>query len=79
MAQLTIKDIMTKEAVTVRAETSLIDVAKTMTEHKFNGLPVVDANGILIGIVTEYNFDQQSVRYPSADTAVGPRPIAGFQ
>ena len=45
--------IMTREVVTVRAATPVIDAATLMTERKIGGLPVVDTSGKLLGIITE--------------------------
>ncbi len=48
-----VKDIMTRQVVTVRAETSLAEAATLLQQHHIGGLPVVDAEGHLLGIVTE--------------------------
>lgn len=50
------KDIMTKEVISVHVNTPLLDVAKALAEHNFDGVPVVDDNNKLIGIVTEYDL-----------------------
>lgn len=50
------KDIMTREVVSVHSETPLLDVAKVLAEHNFDGVPVVDNDNKLIGIVTEYDL-----------------------
>ncbi|MDI6745361.1 MAG: CBS domain-containing protein [Thermodesulfovibrionales bacterium] len=50
---LTAKDIMTKNVTTVRAATTIEELARILMEHKISGAPVVDANENLIGIVTE--------------------------
>lgn len=50
------KDIMTKEVITVHPDSSLLDVAKILAEHNFDGVPVTDANNKLMGIVTEYDL-----------------------
>lgn len=50
------KDIMTKEVIVVHPETPLLDVAKILAEHNFDGVPVVDKDNKLIGIVTEYDL-----------------------
>ena len=50
------KDIMTKEVISVHPDTSLLDAAKILAEHNFDGLPVVDDNNKLLGIVTEYDL-----------------------
>lgn len=50
------KDIMTKEVIVVHPETPLLDVAKLLAEHNFDGVPVVDKDNKLVGIVTEYDL-----------------------
>ena len=54
--KILVKDIMTKEVVSVRSNTPLLDVAKVLAEHNFDGVPVVDELNHLIGIVTEYDL-----------------------
>ncbi len=44
--------VMSKRVVTAMVDTSLRDVAKTMTEERIGGLPVVDTEHRLVGIVT---------------------------
>ncbi len=55
-AKIYAKDIMTKEVVTVHSDTPLLDVAKALAEHNFDGVPVVDKDNKVIGIVTEYDL-----------------------
>jgi len=50
------KDIMTKEVVSVRPDTNLLDVAKILAEHNFDGVPVIDGDSKVVGIVTEYDL-----------------------
>ncbi|KKS11605.1 MAG: hypothetical protein A3I32_01320 [Candidatus Yanofskybacteria bacterium RIFCSPLOWO2_02_FULL_45_10] len=56
MQKLYVKDIMTEHPLTVKVGDSVVYAAKILAEHGFNGLPVVDDNGELIGIVTEYDL-----------------------
>lgn len=51
-----VKDIMTTDPVSVSPDTTVLEVLKIFTERKFNGLPVVDSEKNLIGLVTEYNL-----------------------
>jgi CBS-domain-containing membrane protein len=44
---------MTTDVVTVSPESGVRDIAKQMVEHHISGLPVVDAAGRLVGIVTD--------------------------
>jgi len=46
-------DAMTREVVTVRPDTRLSEALQLMLENKFGCLPVVDAQGTLLGILTD--------------------------
>ena len=50
---LNASDIMTTDVITVKKETTLKDLAKLLYENQINGVPVVDDDGILIGIICE--------------------------
>lgn len=49
-------DIMTMDVLTVHPDDSLKDAARTMVRSGVSGLPVVDDDGQLIGIITEADF-----------------------
>ncbi|MFT3915733.1 MAG: CBS domain-containing protein [Anaeromyxobacteraceae bacterium] len=49
-------EIMTRAVETVRPGTGLAQAAQLMLERKFGCLPVCDARGGLVGIVTEADF-----------------------
>jgi len=51
-----VRDIMTEKVISVFPETPLIDAAKVLAYHHFDGVPVVDKNNKLIGILTEYDL-----------------------
>ena len=59
MPLLSVTDVMEKNVISVHPETPLIDAAKVLAEHKFDGVPVVDANNTLVGILTEYDLVSQ--------------------
>jgi CBS domain-containing protein len=50
---LNASDIMTTDVITVQKDTSLKDLAKLLYENHINGVPVVDTDGLLIGIICE--------------------------
>ncbi|MDP2696203.1 MAG: CBS domain-containing protein [bacterium] len=54
--QIPIKDFMTKNVLVVHPETPLLDAAKIIIDHSFNGLPVVDKNNEVVGILTQYDL-----------------------
>ena len=49
----TVRDYMDADPVTVPPDASVEDVARTMGERELYGLPVVDEDGRVLGIVTE--------------------------
>lgn len=51
-----VKDIMTKKAITVKSDASVMEVARLLNQHKIHGVPVTDANNMLVGIITESDF-----------------------
>ncbi len=49
-------DLMTTPAVTVAAQTSIVSAAKAMDRDGFKRLPVVDRDGVLVGMVTRQDL-----------------------
>ena len=58
------KDIMTKDVITVEPETEVIHAAKLLLEHHVNGLPVVDKEGHLKGIICQSDLVVQQRKIP---------------
>ncbi|MCP4667158.1 MAG: CBS domain-containing protein [Deltaproteobacteria bacterium] len=56
---LNASDIMTTDVITVRKDTSLKDLAGILFEQHINGVPVVDDDGALIGIICESDLIQK--------------------
>jgi CBS domain-containing protein len=48
-----VEEIMTRDVVTIGPEASVRDVAAILVERRISGLPVVNANGRLSGVVSE--------------------------
>ncbi len=53
MKNLTASDVMTTNVITVSVEATLRDVAEVLTQAGISGAPVVDAQGKLVGVVSE--------------------------
>ena len=51
-----VKDVMTKDVITVRQGTALPAAAELMVAKKVSGVPVIDAEDRLVGILTEADF-----------------------
>ena len=66
MADLTARDVMTADPVTVEPAMSVKEAARLMSERHVGALPVVDDSG-LVGIVTEGDLIMQDVkvRFPT--------------
>ena len=59
-SKILVRDIMVKTVVSVLPETPLIKAAKMLALHNFDGMPVVDKENKLVGIITEYDFISKS-------------------
>ena len=57
------KDIMSVNVVSVSPETSIAEASRLMLEHRFNGLPVVDAQGTLLGILCQSDLIVQHKKF----------------
>ncbi len=57
------KDIMTKDVITVLPEATVEDLARILMEHKISGVPVVDNEKKMIGIVTENDLIRKNKRF----------------
>ncbi len=54
------RDIMTTEVLTVSPETSISDLSKTLENRKIGGLPVVDKDGRLVGVITQSDLVERA-------------------
>jgi CBS domain-containing protein len=67
---LKVKDIMTRELITVSPQTEIVSAAKILLEKRINGLPVIDNSGKLVGILCQSDLvaQQKSIPIPSVYT-----------
>lgn len=67
------KDIMEKEVITVGPDTTIEALARILMDNKISGVPVVDAQNKLIGIVTEGDLlhKQTNPKTPSVNLILG--------
>jgi CBS domain-containing protein len=50
---VTVADVMTPDPIVVHPETPLNEAIKLIAERRISGLPVVDADGKLVGVLSE--------------------------
>ena len=56
---LTAADVMTRDVITVKKETTIRELAELFARHRISSAPVVDDTGAMIGIVTETDLVEQ--------------------
>lgn len=71
---MTVRDVMTRSVISARRGTSLKGVAQLLVDHRISGVPVVDVDGAVLGVVSEADL---LVKEQGAD-AVRHRPLARF-
>lgn len=52
-AKLLVRDVMTKNVISVRSDADLHDAARSMSEHRISGMPVLDEQQRVIGVISE--------------------------
>jgi len=50
------KDVMTRDVVSVRKDVPLRDVARVMARHGISGVPVIEEDGTVAGVISEKDF-----------------------
>ena len=64
IAMLKVKDIMTKELITVSPDTEIVQATKLLLENRINGIPVTDETGKLVGILCQSDLIAQQKKLP---------------
>jgi CBS-domain-containing membrane protein len=76
------QDVMSWGVISVEASASVVRAAQIMLQNRISGLPVVDAQGTLVGIITEGDFlrrgelDTQRRRPRWLEFLIGPGQLA---
>ncbi|MDO9534692.1 MAG: CBS domain-containing protein [Bacillota bacterium] len=67
------KDIMTKEVITVHPGEDVEKVARLLLEHNISGLPVTDAEGRVLGVITEGDLviREKEIKVPAYGEILG--------
>jgi CBS domain-containing protein len=67
----TIAEVMTRNPITVTRETSLTEAIKLIAEKRISGLPVVDDQGKLVGVISQTDLMWK-------ETGIEPPPYVMF-
>jgi len=57
-----VSDFMSRNVISVAREAPILEAAKLMGEHNISGLPVIDSQGALVGIVSAHDLLRQRKR-----------------
>jgi CBS domain-containing protein len=79
-----VHEIMSSPPITVGPTTNIRDVARTMRENVISGVPVVDGDGTLLGIITEIDLIARNApihepRYIAVLSAIIPVSIEDYR
>jgi CBS domain-containing protein len=66
-----VRDVMVRDVITVSPDTQLVDAGRLLLSKRIGCLPVVDAQNVLVGIVTSSDFVASLVRPPTPSPSRG--------
>jgi CBS domain-containing protein len=49
-------EVMSSAVISIAPDASILEAVRLMLQHRISGLPVVDAGGNLVGVVSEGDF-----------------------
>ncbi|HSW10815.1 MAG TPA: CBS domain-containing protein [Bacillota bacterium] len=55
-------DVMSSPVITIGPEATLAEAARLLDQHKISGVPVVDASGQMVGMISEHDLILASQR-----------------
>lgn len=76
-ASLTAQDVMSRPPRTIQPDDTLGSAAETLVQHSITRLPVVDADGRLLGMVSRLDVLRQVMDIPQQPAAEQPQEIHG--
>ena len=56
------KDVMKTELVTVGEDTPVKEIARKMLDHDISGLPVVNGQGEILGVISELDLMRKQIK-----------------
>jgi acetoin utilization protein AcuB len=83
IAKIKVKEIMTHDPITISQDVTIGEAAQVMLDNKISGLPVVDGQGRVVGIITESDifrivvqeWKEQAASLSHETVMVGASPI----
>jgi CBS domain-containing protein len=76
--QLSVRELMTESPRSTRADTLLRDAAREMVRSGIGALPVIEADGLLVGMLSERELMRHMLSLASINGSI-PRPQSGVE
>ena len=76
--QLSVRELMTESPRSTRADTLLREAARDLVRSGIGALPVIDANGLLVGMLSERELMRHMLSLASINGSI-PRPQSGVE
>lgn len=70
-----VSDVMTFGVASVSPDTVLADAARTLLDHRISSMPVVDTDGMIVGIITEGDLLRKVVQRPKQPAGSHSEPV----
>jgi CBS domain-containing protein len=75
MDKTTALDIMSTELITIREDETVEAALKALVNNRISGVPVIDANNKMVGVLSEYDLICQISKTSSPNAEVFQEPI----
>ena len=67
ISKIKVKDVMTKNPITVPLDYTIEETAEVLLKHKISGVPVVDHHGNIVGIITQNDIFRTLISLTGAE------------
>ncbi|HEY8460036.1 MAG TPA: universal stress protein, partial [Blastocatellia bacterium] len=68
VSEVKVSDVMTKNVIAVHADATVQEIARLLKENRIGGVPVIDAEGKVIGMVNEGDLFLKEKMFPYGST-----------
>ena len=79
LSRLQIKEVMTKDPVTIKPDAIMGEAASLMLQNRISGLPVVATEGDIVGIITESDIFRMVAHEWESAQDESSKPYAHYQ
>ena len=80
LTRLKISEVMTKNPITIKPDAIMGEAASFMLKNRISGLPVVNVDGDIVGIITESDiFRMVAHNWEKAQQEESPKPYAHYK